>query len=254
MLFEIADLYTFMLCFVRCGAMFFWVPLFTGQMVPMLFRVAVAAIVALFAMVYVEISVSDLPYTFIDLIIYMIKEFVVGSFMGVAVRIVFFAVEFTGNIVSQEAGLAMSTTFDPASGSSSTTYGTLLFYFTLLLLMATETHHEMLHAFMLSYEIAPIGRLFPGAGGIQNLILDTSWVFALGLQMAAPIVAIAFVVNLTFAVLGKAAPKINVFITSFGVKIAVSLLFIALTVSLVAQYILYAMNKIPEQMLQYLIP
>ena len=68
MLFEITDLYAWMLCFARCGAMFFWIPLFTGQMVPVMFRVAIAAIIALFAMVYVEVSVQDLPYTPVNLL------------------------------------------------------------------------------------------------------------------------------------------------------------------------------------------
>lgn len=254
MLFEITDLYLWMLCLARCGAMFFWIPLFTGSMIPMQFRIAIAGMVALFVAATLDVGLADLPLTLIELILFMLKEVLVGAFLGLAIRIVFFAVDFTGQIISQEIGLAMSTSFDPNSGSNSTTIGTLLFYFTVLLLLATHTHHELLYAYMRSYQVVPIGLVFPGAGGMQNLLEDTSWVFVLGLQMAAPIIAIGFVVNLTFAVLGKAAPKINVFITSFAVRIIVGLFFLTLTLGLLAQYILYALGRAPERMLQYLIP
>lgn len=254
MLVEITDLYLWMLCLARCGALFFWIPIFSGKMIPMQFRFALAAMVSMFAAASLEVSLAELPLTLIDLIIYMLKEFIVGAFMGVAVHIVFFAVDFAGRIISQETGLAMSSSFDPNSGSTNTTYGTLFFYFAVLLMLATEMHHEVLYAYLRSYEVVPIGMVFPGAGGMQNLLEDTSWIFALGLQMAAPMIAIAFVVNLTFAVLGKAAPKINVFITSFAVRILVGMLFVSLTLGLVMQYILYAMGRAPERMLQYLIP
>jgi len=254
MIFEITDLYLWVLCLVRCGALFFWIPLFTGNMIPMQFRVAITAMVAFFVASNLDVSWSELPFTFIELIVYMTKEFVVGALMGIAVRIVFFAVEFAGQIVSQETGLSMSSSFDPNSGATSTTYGTLLFYFTVLLLLATETHHEIIYAYMRSYQVVPIGMVFPGAGGMQNMLEGTSWVFVLGLQMAAPIIAISFVVNLTFAVLGKAAPKINVFITSFAVRIVVGLFFVVLTIGLITQYILFAMGQAPANMLEYLIP
>ena len=66
------------------------------------------------------------------------------------------------------------------------------------------------------------------------------------MQIAAPIIAINFLVNMTFAVLGKVAPKVNVFITSFAVRILTGMAVLFATTGLIAHYILDRASGVPE--------
>ena len=56
--------------------------------------------------------------------------------------------------------------------------------------------------------------------------------------MAAPFIALNFLVNISFAVLGKAVPKMNVFITSFAVRIMCGLPLLISSILLITAYIL----------------
>ena len=71
--------------------------------------------------------------------------------------------------------------------------------------------------------------------------------------MAAPILATNFVVTLSFAILGKAAPSMNVFSESFAARILVGMTLLGLTMGLTAQLVLSHFQNAPELMLR-LIP
>ena len=68
--------------------------------------------------------------------------------------------------------------------------------------------------------------------------------------VSAPLVAVNFVVTLTFAILGKAAPAIQVFSESFAVRIVAGLMVLGLTFRLVAQLAFDRFQEAPELMLR----
>jgi type III secretory pathway component EscT len=77
-------------------------------------------------------------------------------------------------------------------------------------------------------------------------------IFLLAIQIAAPLMAISFLVNICFSVLGRAAPSLNVFVLSFPVQIFAGLTVFAMTLGLTLQYILRDMQQLPEIMLRFL--
>ena len=68
--------------------------------------------------------------------------------------------------------------------------------------------------------------------------------------MSAPVIAVNFVVVLTFAVLGRVAPSINAFTESYSARILAGLAVLGLTFGLAAQYMLGYLEKAPDLMLQ----
>ena len=65
--------------------------------------------------------------------------------------------------------------------------------------------------------------------------------------------AVNFIVTLTFAILGKAAPSMNVFAESFAARILVGMTLLGLTLGVTAQLVLSELRNAPELMLR-LIP
>jgi flagellar biosynthesis protein FliR len=70
------------------------------------------------------------------------------------------------------------------------------------------------------------------------------------MQIAAPLIAINFVISFTFSILGKVAPSMNVFGESFAVRIVVGLTLLGITLTLAAQLLLESFSLVPESMLR----
>lgn len=241
-----------MLALLRSTGLLLLIPVFSGKSIPVSIRIGLAGLLAYSASGFAPVETA-LPGDMGALLVAAIHEFLIGLLMGLAVRLTFYALEMAGQIISTEMGLVMSSQIDPLSQNQSSPVGTALFYFGSLLFLISGAHHTVFAAFIRSFELAPPG----GVTGSQNagdvLVQATGSIFLIALQIAGPILAVNFVITLAFAILGKAAPGINAFAESFGVRIFAGLVLLALTLGLTAQVVLSQFAQAPELMLR-LIP
>lgn len=246
------QLFFWMMAFIRAGGLLLMTPVFSGKTIPVPVRIAIAGFLAYAAGGFVSVR-TPIPADMLTLILGSFHELMTGLLMGLAVRLVFFAIEIAGQIISTEIGLVMSAQLDPVSQNSSTSIGTALFYLGSLLFLLSGAHHTMFAAFLRSFSISPPGSVgFSGAAG-EVFVQTTGSIFLIAVQMAAPILATNFVVTLSFAILGKAAPSMNVFAESFAPRIFAGLTLLSLTMGLTAQLVLSHFQNVPELMLR-LIP
>lgn len=225
-------------------------PVFSGQTIPIQIRVALAAMLALAASNVVP--APQLPTEVVGLIIVAARELVIGLIMGLVSRFVFFALELAGQVMATEIGLMMSAQVDPITRNNTSPVGLMLFYGASLLFLITGCHHYVIAAFVRSFEVTPIGQLAFTNDITTNFIRTSGNIFLVAIQMSAPLMAGNFIVTLTFAILGKASPSINVFSESFAVRVLVGLTIFGMVLGLTAQLVLSWMRQSPEQMLQLL--
>jgi flagellar biosynthetic protein FliR len=123
------------------------------------------------------------------------------------------------------------------------TFGSLVF-------LISGAHQAVLAAYLKSYEIAPVG-MFRASHEVGTLLVtSTGKIFQVAVQMAAPLVAVNFIISLTFSILGKAAPAVQVFSESFAVRIVVGLFVLGMTLQLVSQLLLEQLRLAPDLMLR----
>lgn len=236
------------LIFIRALTFLFFIPFLGGQRLPMMLQLAIAF--GICWLLCAQLTPASLPTDIINLCILGIKEGTVGFLMGLAVYCLFFAVEFAMQIVSNEIGFSMSTILDPSDAKAHNIIEALFIYLVSLIFLITNTHQELLLSFKKSFEFFPIGSEFKG---VNYLIYATANTFILGLQIAAPIMLINFLINIAFFILGKAAPKINIFIISFSVRILAGLTVLMFVTSLIFQYIYRELILVPERMIEILL-
>jgi flagellar biosynthesis protein FliR len=105
--------------FLRVLALFGALPLFAQRGVPMRVRVALAFLIAFCA----QATLPPMPVVALDSadgFLTIAQQLVIGISLGFAVRIVFSAVEFAGELIGLQMGLNFAGFFNPMTGGEAT--------------------------------------------------------------------------------------------------------------------------------------
>jgi flagellar biosynthetic protein FliR len=180
----------------------------------------------------------------------MALEIGIGLSIGFASRMIFFALEVAGSLISGEIGLSIPPGLNPLVDVPMSAPGTILYYLAAMLFLSLDMHHWMLLAFEKTYTYLPIGSAHLSQAFLLDIVGRTSGIFAIALQLAAPLLAVSFIISLIFAVLGRAVPQMNVFAESFAVRPLVGLSVFGLTLELMSQHIVNYLRHLPEDMLR----
>lgn len=243
------DYYNWLLVFLRISAFLLVLPFFSATNFPVTMRVSLGALAAmLLAPNLPAFSLAHLS-TF-SLFGVMIQEIAIGLLLGFIARMIFYAVDLAGNIISTEMGLQMAQIMDPLSGSNSQVPGTMLFYLASIVMLTLNLHHWMLLGFERTYDVLPMGTAHLSAALFENVVKHTSDIFMIALQISAPIIAVSFVVTVVFAVLSRAVPQMNVFTESFSFRIVGGLIVFGFTMDLTAQHVVNYLNRLPDDLLR----
>jgi flagellar biosynthesis protein FliR len=243
------DLTTSLLVFVRVSALMAVFPLFTGANFPVRLRLALAAMTTLL----IAPSLAAIPLanaSFPRLISLILIEAGVGLLLGFVSRMVFYAVEGAGNLVSTEMGLNMATTLNPLSQARTEVAGMLLYYLSAMIFLSLDMHHWLLVSIQRTYALLPVSGAQLHSALFDDMVSRTSQLFLVTVLMAAPMIATSFLLNLIMAVLSRAVPQMNVFTESFAFRALAGLTVFGLTLNLMAQHILNYLRRLPEDVLR----
>ena len=193
---------------------------------------------------------SDIVLVFLCIYLNDYCTFFCGLAIGFVTRMVFFASDFAGQLISNEMGLSLASVFDPVNARPTQAPGMVMMLLTTVMMMSLDMHHWLLTGFQQTYALVPIG----GAGLSEVLFADilghTSRVFVVGLQIAGPLIAASFLAMILLGFLGRLVPQMNVFAESFTVRIACGLLVFAFTLQITAQHILNGLHRLPQDMMR----
>jgi flagellar biosynthetic protein FliR len=165
-------------------------------------------------------------------------------------RMVFYAVDLAGNIISTEMGLQMAQIMDPLTQTSSQVPATILFYLASIVMLTLDLHHWMLLGFERTYAVLPMGTAHLSTALFEMVVKHTGQIFVIAVQISAPIIAVSFVVTVVFAVLSRAVPQMNVFTESFSFRIVGGLIVFGFTLNLTAQHVANYLNRLPDDLLR----
>ncbi len=236
--------WSWMLIFLRASGFVLMIPVLSVRQVPIFVRVALSAIFAYLISLMSPVAVA-MPENWLDTCLLMAAEVLVGLLIGFFIRLLFYGFEMAGQIITMETGLAMSTLFNPFEGTSTPLFSSLMFYFSVLIFLALDLHHEVVAAFFRSYEVIPPGGAVMSDTLATEVIARSVKLFWVALEMAAPIICVSFMVTLMFAVFGRAVPQMNVFILSFPIRVLASIVVFGLSANLFFSYIYQYFSYLP---------
>ncbi|MGE7089879.1 flagellar biosynthetic protein FliR [Lysinibacillus sp. NPDC048646] len=227
----------FLLVLVRVTAFFVTVPFFSYRTIPQQVRITLAFVLAW--MMYYTIDVE--PFLFNgDYILLVMKEALIGLLLGLVGYIVMSAIQIAGSFIDFQMGFAIANIIDPQTGAQSPLIGQFFNTLALLLLIAIDGHHMILDGIYYSYQFLPMDQGFPNFANedyIQFIMTTFTAVFAIAFQMAAPVIATLFLVDLALGITAKTVPQLNIFVVGFPIKIGVSFLVLFTMMAVMIQVI-----------------
>ena len=242
------DFYNWMLAFVRVGAFLLALPFFSAVNFPVMMRIALAALAALMISPQLP-AFSAAHLDFFSLIGLMFREVSIGLLLGFMGRIIFYAVDIAGMIIASELGLNMGQLFDPASRQPEQVPGLILSFLAILTMLTLDLHHGLLLGFAKTFEVLPIGGSHLSPSLFELVVGRTAQIFSVALQIAAPVIAVSFVITVFFSIMSRAVPQMNVFAESFGIRIAGGLIVFGFTLQISAQYVANHLRRIPDDLM-----
>ena len=156
------------------------------------------------------------------------QQLFIGIAIGFSVRIIFGAVNLAGQMISTQMGLGFATLYDNHNSQSSPVVGELMTWIILIILWTSNSPVAVWMVLADSFEWIPIHSSFT-AQGIPPLLGLGALLFQWGAIMALPLVIQILFLNLSFGMLNRLAPSLNLLSLSFPATLLAGLLMLWVT-------------------------
>jgi flagellar biosynthetic protein FliR len=214
----------FIFILLRVGIVIMLLPFFGSRNFPAQMKIGLSVAFALILTPLIEIKIANN-----ELIPLMVmREIILGIAFGFTARFVFFAIEMSGQIISNAIGLSIAQSFNPEIGQS-TEMSQLFGFIAMLIFLSIDAHHDLIYVFVKSYELLPGGEISL-SGLIPSVVSIVKVMFIIALKLSAPVVMTMVVSHIMLGFVYKAAPQINIFFVAYPIYIFVG--FIVLLIGL----------------------
>ena len=198
-------------------------PLFGHASVPNQVKVLLGVLLALIIAPTVPAVPAVDPMSWAGLLI-LVQELLTGLAMGFAMRLVFAAIEYAGELASNVMGFSFASFFDPTTQGRSAAISQFLSMVATMAFLAVNAHLVLLAALSESFTSLPISSSPISLAAPLELARLGSRIFSAGLQLSLPIIAALLITNVALGILTRAAPQLNIFGIGFPITLGVGML------------------------------
>jgi flagellar biosynthetic protein FliR len=229
--------------FIRTLALFAGMPVFSQRQVPARVRIGLALFIAVAA----QPSLPAMPVIPLDslpqLLTVTAQQLLIGLAMGFAVRVVFAALEFAGELIGLQMGLNFAGFFDPSTGSQGTSTSRFLGSMVAFLFVAINGHLMLINSLVESFQAFPVGEEPFRFLRIAQPQVWGAEIFRMGLWIALPLITMLMFVNLVLGIISRVAPQLNVFSVGFPLTVSIGLVGLVATLPLMHQPFMIALER-----------
>lgn len=235
--FNPSDLFSYFLTLIRFSVVLFLLPFFGGTSIPKTVKAALVLVLSMALWPQLAFPGNLFPSHPINIFLMLLGEIVLGLIMGMLVNFLFAAVQLGGQIIGFQMGFAMVNVMDPVTGTNNAVTAHFLYMCTMLTFLVLNGHLLLLSAVGTSFDYIPPGHLLITPGLVHHIIEFSTLMFTLAIKIAAPVMAALFLVDLSLALIARAAPQMHVLVLGFPIKIAVGFFFLTFLFSIMSIYV-----------------
>ncbi len=228
--------FTYFIVFVRFGTALVIMPgigdTFVSSQIRLLFALALSLVVTPALQAHIPAPPSS---TFL-LSLYIIKEALIGFFIGLVGRIMISALSIGGMMISMQSGLASALVFNPSTSSQGSLIGAFLSVAGVTLIFATDLHHLLILTVFESYTLFSFGDLTnigSMADAVARLLSDS---FRIGVQFSVPFIIVSLMLYAALGILARLMPQLQVFFIALPLQIFLGILILFITLGVAMSY------------------
>ncbi len=229
--FSVARFQIFLLVFVRIIGVIAVSPFFGHRVIISQTKVGFGLLLSVVLFSSMPVQIDPEP-NLLPFVILGVKELILGMLFGYTARLVFFAVQFAGELIGIDIGFGVVNIIDPMSAEQVSVIGTFKNLIAIVTFLVIDGHHVLLNALTRSFEMLPLGGIHLTAGLGESIIDMTAEVFVMAVQMAAPVITSLFLTSLALGIVARTVPQMNVFIVGFPLKIGIGVAMLMLSLPL----------------------
>ena len=224
----------------RIAGAFLMLPLITNENMPALVRNSFLVSLAIVAL---PIALAGLPPGGMGveaMAPIILKEIFLGIAIGFCFGIVFWAIAAAGNILDTQIGMSMAMSMDPIQGHQSSLHATFLSQLAAWLFMASGAFLVFLDILLASYSIWPVTSFWPNLHmvGMELFVGQFGYLMTAALLLAAPAMVILLIIDLSFGLVNRYAPSLNVFALTLPIKAWLATAIILLMLGSLVEFVL----------------
>jgi len=152
----------------------------------------------------------------------VLGELGVGLVFGLALMMLNEALMFAGTLLGMQFSFSLVNLLDPNSKIETPVLGQMLSLMGTLVLIGAGLYRTLLAAMVRSFRSVPVGHAMIQAKTGVALASMAGGIFLAGLQLAAPVIAAAIVVEVTVALISRMAPQLPAMVLGIPLKTLVS--------------------------------
>jgi len=153
-----------------------------------------------------------------------LEQLIIGIAMGMVTQFILQTFVMMGQILGMQSSLGFASMVDPANGQNTPLLGQLFMFLATMFFLATDGHLKMINLVVLSFKTLPIGTGSLTTADFRELSLWLGTMFQTALSMSLSGIIALLTVNLSFGVMTRAAPQLNIFSLGFAFALMVGLL------------------------------
>lgn len=199
---------------------FVMLPLLTSENMPAMVRNSFLVSLAIVAL---PVAMAGAPIEMMGTFQWgpmVLKELFLGISIGLCFGMIFWALGAAGSVIDTQVGLGMAQVFDPVQGHQTSLHGQFLSQLAAWLFMASGAFLVFLDLLLSSYTLWPVTSYFPNMhiGGMHLFVGQFSYLMTAMLVLAAPVMVVLLLIDLSFGLVNRYAPQLNVFALTLPIK------------------------------------
>lgn len=234
---SLIQIQSFLLIFLRVGAILFSAPIFNYQGAPTLFKLGLTISITFLLYPLVKVNVVGFDASLVMFALMVASEIAVGLIIGFAMQTIFVGIQLAGQIAGFQMGLSIVNVIDPNYSMQVPILSQFLNLFAMLVFLTLDAHHWFVKALTESFVLVPPLEYHMNNGLLPPILTLAGNIFVVAIKIAAPIIVSLLLTTVALGLLARIVPQMNIFIVAMPLKILVGLFFLGLTLPFFVQFL-----------------